>query len=262
MKDMSLVNSKVLLVGSARGIGFSVLEHLLQAGAQVMAADCEWQLLLEQGEPLLGRYPDQLTLKKLDLAEPEAVREQVNQWAEQVAGFDHLVCCAGILHVAPLHDMPLEQVSSIFTVNAFGVLACMQGVASSMKARQQGSMVIIGSNAANTPRMSIGAYGASKAALHMLVKCIGMELAPYGIRCNLVSPGSARTAMQQQLWTEQYGEAQVIAGDAAQFRLGIPLNKIAEPADIAQAVLFLLSDKAGHITLHDLRVDGGATLDH
>ncbi|HFF3136326.1 TPA: SDR family oxidoreductase, partial [Vibrio cholerae] len=62
--------------------------------------------------------------------------------------------------------------------------------------------------------------------------------------------------------TEQYGEAQVIAGDAAQFRLGIPLNKIAEPADIAQAVLFLLSDNAGHITLHDLRVDGGATLDH
>ncbi len=102
----------------------------------------------------------------------------------------------------------------------------MQGVASSMKARQQGSMVIIGSNAANTPRMSIGAYGASKAALHMLVKCIGMELAPYGIRCNLVSPGSTRTAMQQQLWTEQYGEAQVIAGDAAQFRLGIPLNKL------------------------------------
>lgn len=153
------------------------------------------------------------------------MREQVNQWAEQVAGFDHLVCCAGILHVAPLHEMPLEQVSSIFTVNAFGVLACMQGVASSMKARQQGSMVIIGSNAANTPRMSIGAYGASKAALHMLVKCIGMELAPYGIRCNLVSPGSTRTAMQQQLWTEQYGEAQVIAGDAAQFGWD-PLNKL------------------------------------
>ncbi len=123
-------------------------------------------------------------------------------------------------------------------MNAFGVLFCMQGVASFMKARQQGSMVIIGSNAANTPRMSIGAFGALKAALHMLVKCIGMELAPYGIRFNLVSPGSTRTAMQQQLWTEPYGEAQVIAGDAEQFRLGILLNKIAEPADIAKAVLF------------------------
>lgn len=146
-------------------------------------------------------------------------------------------------------------------MNAFGVLACMQGVASSMKARQQGSMVIIGSNAANTPRMSIGAYGASKAALHMLVKCIGMELAPYGIRCNLVSPGSTRTAMQQQLWTEQYGEAQVIAGDAAQFRLGSrSINCRASGYCSSGSVL--LSDKAGHITLHDLRVDGGATLDH
>ncbi|MFA0497901.1 SDR family oxidoreductase, partial [Vibrio sp. 10N.222.46.A1] len=58
------------------------------------------------------------------------------------------------------------------------------------------------------------------------------------------------------------GEEQVIAGDATQFRLGIPLNKIAEPKDIAQSILFLMSNAANHITMHDLRIDGGATLDN
>lgn len=65
---MSLVNSKVLLVGSARGIGFSVLEYLLQAGAQVMAADCEWQLLLEQSESLLGALSGPAHFKKTRLS--------------------------------------------------------------------------------------------------------------------------------------------------------------------------------------------------
>ncbi|MFA0707166.1 SDR family oxidoreductase, partial [Vibrio sp. 10N.222.48.A3] len=109
---------------------------------------------------------------------------------------------------------------------------------------------------------NMGAYAASKSALHMFVKSIGIELAPLGIRCNIVSPGSTRTEMQLQLWNESYGEEQVIAGDATQFRLGIPLNKIAEPKDIAQSILFLMSNAANHITMHDLRIDGGATLDN
>ncbi|MCE7630694.1 SDR family oxidoreductase, partial [Vibrio fluvialis] len=71
--------------------------------------------------------------------------------------------------------------------------------------------------------------GASKSALHMLVKCMGIELAPFGVRCNIVSPGSTRTEMQMQLWNEHYGEANAIAGDAGSYRLGIPLQKIAEP---------------------------------
>ncbi|MFH4666803.1 2,3-dihydro-2,3-dihydroxybenzoate dehydrogenase [Vibrio cidicii] len=259
---MSLIKKRILLVGAASGIGLSVLEHLLESGADVTAADKQFELLLNHRERLAARFPNQLLCVSLDLANGEETRRTICEWSERHGPFDHLVCCAGILHLAPLHQMPLEKVQETFNVNTFGILAAMQGVAESMKQRTSGSMVIIGSNAANTPRMSIGAYGASKAALHMLVKCMGIELASFGIRCNVVSPGSTRTAMQQQLWSENYGEAQVIEGDAAQFRLGIPLNKIAEPADIAQTVLFLLSDAANHITMHDLRVDGGATLDN
>ncbi len=258
---MSLTDQRVLLIGAATGIGLSVLQQLLSQGAQVVAADNQLDTLLANSESI-PFAANQLVCHSLDLGDHNAVSMQIQHWVEELGQFDHLVCCAGILKPGMLHEMPLEQVKQTYDVNTFGVLAAMQAVAPSMKLAAKGNMVIIGSNAANTPRNGIGAYGSSKAALHMLVKCMGMELAPYGIRCNIVSPGSTRTDMQRQLWTEEYGEAQVIAGDASQFRLGIPLNKIAEPSDIAQTVLFLMSEAANHITLHDLRVDGGATLDN
>lgn len=89
---------------------------------------------------------------------------------------------------------------------------------------------------------------------------MGLELAPYGARCNLVSPGSTDTAMQRSMWRSADGDKQVIAGDPGSFKLGIPLGKIAVPEEIASAVAFLASDLASHISLQDLVVDGGATL--
>ncbi|MDP2573613.1 2,3-dihydro-2,3-dihydroxybenzoate dehydrogenase [Vibrio penaeicida] len=257
-----LEGNHVLLTGAAKGIGFSTLENLLEAGAKVIATDIDVDLLATKSDSLSTQYPDKLQVFKLDLSKPEHVKESIHQWIREYGEFDHLVSCAGILHLGALCDMALEQIENTFMVNTFGVLSAMQAVSTSMKARRKGNIVVVGSNAANTPRANMGAYAASKSALHMFVKSVGIELAPLGIRCNIVSPGSTRTEMQLQLWNDDYGEEQVIAGDAKQFRLGIPLNKIAEPNDIAQTILFLMSDAANHITMHDLRVDGGATLDN
>lgn len=257
-----LEGQHVLLTGAAKGIGFSTLAHLLSSGAKVLATDIDDRLLASKSHSLAAQYSGQLRVEKLDLSQPEQVKQSISRWVEMYGGFDHLVSCAGILHLGALCDMPLEQIEHTFMVNSFGTLAAMQAVSTGMRKRRKGNIVVVGSNAANTPRANMGAYAASKSALHMLVKSVGIELAPLGIRCNIVSPGSTRTEMQLQLWNENYGEAQVIAGDAKQFRLGIPLNKIAEPADIAQSILFLMSDAANHITLHDLRIDGGATLDN
>lgn len=257
-----LKGQHVLLTGAAKGIGFSTLESLLSCGAKVLATDIDEQLLASKFGSLATQYPGQIQVEKLDLSKLELVKEKIHHWVETYGEFDHLVSCVGILYLGALCEMPSEQIERTFMVNSFGVLAAMQAVSKSMKVRRKGNMVIVGSNAANTPRANIGAYAASKSALHMFVKSMGIELAPLGIRCNIVSPGSTRTEMQLQLWNENYGEEQVIAGDAKQFRLGIPLNKIAEPKDIAQSILFLMSDAANHITMHDLRIDGGATLDH
>ncbi|NOH31212.1 2,3-dihydro-2,3-dihydroxybenzoate dehydrogenase [Vibrio mediterranei] len=252
----------VLLTGAGKGIGYAVLEHLLENGYRVVATDKDISFLNQRLERLRVRFDEsRLRCFELDLLKHNKVNDKVIQLDREFQ-FDHLVSCAGILHLGAVNDMPLDEIKRMFDVNTFGALALIQAISNGMKDRQQGNIVVIGSNSANTPRLNIGAYAATKSALHMLVKCIGLELAEKGIRCNLVSPGSTRTNMQTQLWNANYGEDDVIKGNIEQYRLGIPLGKMAEPEDIAKAVLFLMSDGAKQITMHDLRVDGGATLDN
>lgn len=118
----------------------------------------------------------------------------------------------------------------------------------------------VASNAARTPRAEMAAYAASKAAASQLTKSLGIELAPHGIRCNVVAPGSTETPMLSSMWHDESGREATVRGRPEAYRLGIPLGRIAQPENISDAVLFLLSDEASHITLHDLTVDGGATL--
>ena len=94
----------------------------------------------------------------------------------------------------------------------------------------------------------------------MFMKCLGLELAQYNIRCNIVSPGSTETDMLRMLWQDGKGKDEFINGVPETYRLGIPLKKIAAPKEIADAVLFLASDRASHITMQNICVDGGATL--
>lgn len=262
MMELSFDHQTVLVTGAARGIGLSVVEQLLFKNARVVATDVCIETLLNNTESLRARFGTKLECSRLDVKEIDKTAINISTLQQKYGFINHLVSCAGVLHLGPINDMSFEQVQDTFMVNTFGILKVMQELSPTMKTAKGGAMVIIGSNAANTPRPNMGAYCASKSALHMLVKCIGIELASFGVRCNIVSPGSTRTDMQMQLWNNNYGEAEVIAGDATCYRLGIPMQKIAEPEEIAKTVLFLLSDAASHITMHDLRVDGGATLDN
>lgn len=257
---MTQKKGTVLLTGASKGIGYAILERLLEEGYKVVATDQHIESLNVGVGELQHQYGDQLSCHSLDLVDHQAINVSVAHLSKEY-DFEHLISCAGLLHLGEVTSMPLDEVKHMFDVNTFGGLAMIQGVAKGMKQRNRGNIVVIGSNSANTPRMNIGAYAASKSALHMIVKCAGLELAEYGIRCNLISPGSTRTDMQTQLWNENYGEKEVIEGNLTQYRLGIPLGKMAEPTDIANAVLFLMSDSARQITMHDLRIDGGATLD-
>lgn len=166
---------------------------------------------------------------------------------------------AGVLVPAPLDSTTDELMRRHLDVNVLGTLHVLQAAGRHLV--DGGAVVVVGSNAARVPRTRMAAYAASKAAVSALTRVAGLELAHRSVRCNVVEPGSTRTGMQRDLWPDpQAGERAAVDGVPHEYRTGIPLGRIADPTDVADVILFLLSDAARHVTLQQLSVDGGASL--
>lgn len=247
-----------VVTGAAGGIGAEIGRALVAGGVPVALLDRDivalWKLaaaLDDSGERVLAVATD-----VTDSADVDAAIDKVEAELGPVA---HLVNAAGVLRSGPADELTDEEWDTTFAVNASGVFHVSRAVARVMVPRGRGSIVTVASNAALTPRMGMSAYAASKAASAMFTKCLGLELAGHGIRCNVVAPGSTRTPMLTALQGDA-AERASIEGVPDAYRIGIPLGRIAEPSHIADAVLFLLSERAAHITMHELTVDGGAAL--
>lgn len=223
-----------VVTGAAGGIGSAVTAVLREAGARVIGWD------LDGAEC------------RVDVTDRESVESAWADTESAVGEVDLLVNAAGTL---------TDDWDRCLAVNATGVRNVLDTGINAMIDRGRGSAVVVSSNAAAVPRTAMAAYAASKAAATSYARSIGLTAAPAGVRVNLVSPGSTDTPMLRQGWTGSGDAQRILAGEPDQYRLGIPLGRIAQPADIAASVLFLLSDAARHLCLHDLRVDGGATLD-
>lgn len=244
-----------LVTGAAGGIGSAVVRLLAAYGTRVVAVDRDRDRL---GEAVveLGECASAI---EADVTDPDDVRRMAAE-AEQAAGpVDFLVHTAGVLFPGTVHDISDEDWTRTFAVNTTGVFLVSRAVTARMRLRRSGAMVTVASNAADCARTHLAAYAASKAAAAAFTRCLGLELAPYGIRCNIVAPGSTDTGMLTRLLGDQARHT-AVTGLPGVFRPGIPLGRVARPEDIAAAVAFLLSDRAAHITLHSLTVDGGATL--
>ena len=239
-----------LVTGAAGGIGEAVVRQLLAEGARVVAAD-----LHPAGGRDAGFWP-----LALDVADGGAVEAAVAEVEREWGGIDHAVNVAGILSTEGVFALDDARWRQVFAVNCDGVFHVGRAVGRRMRERRRGSIVTVSSNAGGVPRQNMAAYAASKAAATMFTRCLGLELGPYGVRCNIVAPGSTKTPMLASMWENEEGAAELISGQPERFKTGIPLGKLATPDDVASAVLFLLSERAGHITMADLYVDGGATL--
>ena len=238
----------VLVTGAAGGIGDAVVRLLREEGARVVATD------------LAAAIGDGANIEPLDITDSAAVDALVDRVEREWGPIECGVNVAGILATGLALETDDAEWRRVFDVNTHGLFHVCRALGRRMRGRRRGSIVAVGSNAAGVPRHSMAAYAASKAAAHMVMRCLGLELGEYGIRCNIVAPGSTLTPMQTGMWADENGAQAVIEGSLESYKTGIPLGKLATPDDVAEAVVFLLSDRAAHITMADLYVDGGATL--
>ncbi|SDZ09940.1 2,3-dihydro-2,3-dihydroxybenzoate dehydrogenase [Thermoactinomyces sp. DSM 45892] len=258
---MEELNRRVAIVtGAAGGIGRTVARELAKSGMFVAAFDCDEQGIYQLESELKEDGSDGAVFQ-VDIRNRTKVESVIDQIEAGIGPIEVLVNVAGVLRMGNVNNLTDEDWEQTFAVNSTGVFYLSRSVSRRMISRRRGSIVTVGSNAASTPRMSFSAYASSKAAAVMFTKCLGLELAQYNIRCNIVSPGSTETDMLKLLWEDdERSKDRCINGVSEDYRLGIPLRKIARPIDIAETVLFLVSDRSSHITMQNICIDGGATL--
>ncbi|EJW6708982.1 2,3-dihydro-2,3-dihydroxybenzoate dehydrogenase EntA [Salmonella enterica subsp. enterica serovar Kentucky] len=249
MTGFDFSDKTVWVTGAGKGIGYATALAFVDAGARVIGFDREFTQ---------ENYP--FATEVMDVADAAQVAQVCQRVLQKTPRLDVLVNAAGILRMGATDALSVDDWQQTFAVNVGGAFNLFSQTMAQFRRQQGGAIVTVASDAAHTPRIGMSAYGASKAALKSLALTVGLELAGCGVRCNVVSPGSTDTDMQRTLWVSEDAEQQRVRGFGEQFKLGIPLGKIARPQEIANTILFLASDLASHITLQDIVVDGGSTL--
>lgn len=254
-----LTGRVALVTGARRGIGLACAQALAEAGASVALAD----LVQADVERAVAGLAAPATAHEVDVADAHSVARLVDDAVATHGRLDIVVNAAGRLDVAPFVELSPEAWDRTFAVNARGSFLVAQEAARVLIRQEAGGRIIlVGSIVAHTARLNNVAYCASKAAIIQAARCMALELAPYRITVNVLSPGSTETEMLVE--TQTRGDPEllegVVRGNLAEWRLGIPLGRLASPHDQAAMAVFLASDAAGHITGQEFAVDGGQSV--
>ncbi|MDL5159523.1 SDR family oxidoreductase [Actinomycetospora termitidis] len=244
-----------LVTGAARGIGAAVARELAGRGVPVALVDRDGgsvtALAAELGAGCVGA--------EADVTDAGAVEDAFAHAEAELGPVTMLANVAGVLRTGPVAELDDADWADCLAVNATGVMHACRAAARRWNTadRADRAIVTVASNAAGVPRTGMAAYAASKAAALAVTRCTGLELAGHGVRANVVCPGSTDTTMLADMTPDP---AALVDGRPDDFKLGIPLGRLAQPDDVAATVAFLLSDAARHVTLQTLYVDGGASL--
>jgi NAD(P)-dependent dehydrogenase (short-subunit alcohol dehydrogenase family) len=239
-----------LITGAAQGIGRSCAESLAASGRSVLLADLNLELASEVAANIAAEYNVDAVARRLDVSDPDACRTLVQ---EHEADLTVLVNCAALYQEAAALEQDPSEWAAVLNVGLNGPFYLSQAFAQAAVARgHEGSIVNISSVSSTHAMAAKAAYGVSKAALDSLTRSLAMEWGPLGIRVNAVAPSHTATETVSSL------AAKGII-DLPRLTAHIPLGRLAEPDEVADAVVFLCSDQARFITGQVLAVDGGYT---
>lgn len=247
---MDLLKGKVAMVtGGTRGIGYAIVKTYLDNGASVALCGSRQETVDKALAQLKAENPDYPVIGLCpDLASPEEVAAAVAQTKEAFGRFDILVNNAGISARESIYDYKPEDFAKIMNLNVTAVFNCAQAAAKVMKEQGGGVILNTSSMVSLYGQPSGVGYPASKFAVNGLTKSLARELGKDNIRVNAVAPGITRTDMVAAL-----PESMIKPLIAT-----IPLGRVGEPEDVANAFLFLASDLASYVTGEILSVDGAA----
>ena len=260
---MSELAGKVALVtGANRGIGRVTSLLLAKAGAQVVLAGRNRIGLEETAQMITTAGGLTPMIVQLDLLDLQSIEAAVKSVAEKYGHLDILVNNSGIAgKTVPLWELQEKEWDQTMDTNLKGPFLLTRAVIPAMLKRRSGSIIFIGSVTGKRPFKNKSAYAASKLGLVGLMRTLALEVASHGIRVNLISPGFvAGPRLDGVIELVAEAERTTVDDARAKMRAMIPAGKFVSPENIAEGVLFLLSDRSGGITGEDLNISGGLVM--
>jgi NAD(P)-dependent dehydrogenase (short-subunit alcohol dehydrogenase family) len=247
----------VMITGAANGIGEACAYRFAEEGARVGCLDLDQEKNNQVAEKCRDLGAETLNLK-CDVTDPASIAAAVQALLDEWGQIDVLVASAGIYTGSPLEEVSLEQWKRTIDINLTGVFLTNQAVAPLLMAQGSGSIINLSSMAGKTSWPASAEYSASKSGVIGLTRSVAMEMAAAGPTANAVCPGNTLTDMVRNV-AEKVGALDGLTGEEwLEMRAqDCPMNRLAEPWEIAGVIAFLASKDSRYMTGQAIEVDGG-----